>query len=78
MGLQSFLGKVLVWDATCPDTLAPSYSTLAVREAGAVEDEAERRKVKYAHLENSHLWLSKPWESLGPRLVPFLKTWVVT
>ena len=48
-------GKVLVWDATCPDTLAPSYSTLAVSEAGAVADEAERKKkVKYAHLENSH------------------------
>ena len=39
---------MLVWDATCPDTLAPSYSTLAVREAGAVADEAERKKkVKY-------------------------------
>ena len=34
-------GKVLVWDATCPDTLAPSYSTLAVREAGAVAADAE-------------------------------------
>ena len=34
-------GKVLVWDATFPDTLAPSYSTLAVREAGAVAADAE-------------------------------------
>ena len=34
-------GKVLVWDATCPDTLAPSYSSLATREAGAVAEEAE-------------------------------------
>ena len=24
------------WDATCPDTLAPSHSSLAIREAGAV------------------------------------------
>ena len=29
-------GKVLVLDATCPDTLAPSYSSLATREAGVV------------------------------------------
>ena len=34
-------GKVLVWDATFPDTLAPSYSTVAVREAGAVAADAE-------------------------------------
>ena len=34
-------GKVLVWDATCPYTLAPSYSSLATREAGAVAEEAE-------------------------------------
>ncbi len=26
-------GKVLVWDATCTDTLTPSYSALATREA---------------------------------------------
>ena len=65
MGLLSFLGKVLVWDATCPDTLAPSYSTLAVREAGAVADEAERKKVKYAHLENSHHFVPVAVETLG-------------
>ena len=29
-------GKVLVWDATCPDTLDPSYLTIASAEAGAV------------------------------------------
>ena len=36
-------GKVLVWDATFPDTLAP-YTSLATREAGAVAEETERRK----------------------------------
>ena len=66
MGLLSLLGKVLVWDATCPDTLAPSYSTLAVREAGAVADEAERKKkVRYAHLENSHHFVPVAVETLG-------------
>ena len=28
-------GRVLVWDATCPDAYAPSYVPLAMREAGA-------------------------------------------
>ena len=41
-------GKMLVWDVTCPDTLAPSYSGCACREAGIVVEETERRKkVKY-------------------------------
>ena len=47
--------RVLVWDATCPDTLAPSHITLGTREAGAVADEAERRKKqKYSSLMTSH------------------------
>ena len=37
-------GRVLVWNVTCPDTLAPSYATLATRKAGAVAAEMERRK----------------------------------
>ena len=37
-------------DATCVDTLAPSHRALAVREAGAVADDAKhRRRVKYTH-----------------------------
>ena len=34
-------GKLLVWDATCPDTFAPTYSMHATREAGAVAALAE-------------------------------------
>ena len=44
-------GRVLVWDATCPDTFAPSHLQLADREVGAVTDQlqAERKKAaKYA------------------------------
>ena len=37
-------GKILVWDAPCPDTLAPSHSSLAIREAGAVAADAEFKK----------------------------------
>ncbi len=50
---------MLVWDATCQDTLAPSYAN---REAGVVA-EAEKKKVKYSHLESSHHFV--PVESLG-------------
>ena len=48
-------GKVLVWDATCADSLAPSYTTLAAREARAVAANAEQRKhSKYSHLDATH------------------------
>ena len=34
-------GRILVWDVTCPDTLAPTHQQLSVREAGAVANQAE-------------------------------------
>ena len=37
-------GRVLVWDATCADTLAPSHRTLAAWEPRAVAADAEQRK----------------------------------
>ena len=37
-------GKILVWDATCLDTLAPSHQDIAVREPGAAAAAAEHRK----------------------------------
>ena len=59
-------GKVLVWDVTCPDTLAPSYSSVAAREAGAVASEVERRKrAKYTHLNPSHHFVPIAVETLG-------------
>ena len=36
-------GRVLVWDATCPDTLAALHTTL---EAGAVANQADNQKKK--------------------------------
>ena len=57
-----------MWDATCPDTLAPSYITLASREAGAVNraEEAEKKKrTKYAHLEESHYFVPVAVETMG-------------
>ena len=35
---------MLVWDATCPDTYAPSHISDASRETGAVAAQAERLK----------------------------------
>ena len=37
-------GKPLVWDATCPDTLALSYRSQATSSAGAVADLVETDK----------------------------------
>ena len=48
-------GRILVWDATCPDTFAPFHLGLAARGAGAVADQAEERKrAKYAELATTH------------------------
>ena len=59
-------GRVLVWDATCPDTLAPSHSSLANREAGAVAADAEHRKQQeYAHLDGSLFFVPVAVETLG-------------
>ena len=54
-----------MWDATCPDTLAPSHSSLANREAGAVAADAEHRKQqKYAHLDGSLFLSPLQWRRL--------------
>ena len=59
-------GRVLVWDITCPDTLALSYVALATREAGAVAAEMNQRKrEKYAHLDPSHFYVPIAVETLG-------------
>ena len=59
-------GRVLVWDATCPDTFAPSHLQLAVREAGAVADQAGRKKkAKYAELAATHHFVPVAIETMG-------------
>ena len=70
-------GKLLVWDATCPDTFAPSYNGLASSEAGLVAAQAEERKrSKYLHLSPVHLFLPVAIETsgvVGPQSKMFLK-----
>ena len=59
-------GKLLVWDATCPDTLAPSYSSHATLAAGEVAALAEERKVaKYNGLPVTHSFTPVAIETLG-------------
>ena len=49
-GVTFARGQLLVWDATCPDTYAPSYRTRATSEPGRVAALAEDRKAdKYRH-----------------------------
>ena len=51
---------VSVWDATWPDTFAPSYVWLSNRlQAGAVADQAkQRKKAKYADFVTTHHYVS--------------------
>ena len=59
-------GRPLVWDVTCSDTYAQSYQGLAASRAGAVADQAERRKAsQYSHLEGSHFFAPVSVETTG-------------
>ena len=59
-------GKVLVWDATCPNTHALSHVSAAVRGAGIVAAQAEQQKgAKYAHLNTSHYFVPFVLETSG-------------
>ena len=71
-------GKLLVWDATCVDTYAPSYSRVASQEAGAVADQAEKRKSdKYSNMDpNMYLFAPVVIETsgvFGKQTLSFLK-----
>ena len=70
-------GKLLVWDVTCADTFAPSYTSIASSKPGAVAAQAEERKCsKYSHLSLNHIFTPVSIEtsgSLGPKTRHFLK-----
>ena len=70
-------GRLLVWDATSPDTLAPSYRYHATSSTGAVATlAAERKSSKYSFLVPSHSFTPVAIESLGPigrKTLTFLK-----
>ena len=61
-------GRYLVWDFTCPDTLAPSHLNLSSQAVGSVAEQAETRKcTKYAGLNASEAYIFAPIaiETLG-------------
>ena len=70
-------GWTLAWDATCPDTFAPSHVALAAREAGTVASLAESKKLqKYALLGNSYHFVPIAIETsavFGPEALSFLR-----
>jgi len=50
-------GKCLVWDVTCTDTFAPSYLPFTCARSGAAAELAEERKrKKYAFLEDRYIF----------------------
>ena len=62
---------------TCSDTFAPSYTTSAASETGAVAAQVEeRRRAKYQHLDTSHSFIPVAVEIMGvsgPLTHTFLK-----
>ena len=70
-------GRLLVWDATCPDTYAVSYRGQATTEAGCVAAHAKERKSgKYSHLSPTYLFQPVAIRSsgaLGPSTYIFLR-----
>lgn len=72
-------GRILVWDFTCPNTLACSHLADAVTSAGAVANNAETRKLsKYRNID-AHQYDFIPIAietlgALGQRAESLLKT----
>ena len=70
-------GRLLVWDATCPDTFAPSYLPSAASGVGVVAaTPEERKKSKYSHLDQYHLFVPVAIETtgvFGPETMEFLR-----
>jgi len=59
-------GRCLVWDVTCPDTLAPSHLNRAVIGPGVVATDAESHKLtKYETISRTHCFVPVAVETLG-------------
>lgn len=59
-------GRCLVWDFTCPDTLAPSHLDTAVSGPGVVASEAENKKsLKYSSLSATYSFIPVAVETMG-------------
>lgn len=61
------MGRPLVWDATCVDTLAPSHVPSTKVTAGAAASSAESlKRRKYSALGSSYMFAAFGVETLGP------------
>ncbi|XP_063629995.1 uncharacterized protein LOC134801393 [Cydia splendana] len=61
------MGRVLVWDATCVDTLAPSHLHGTTKKAGAAAEAAESlKRRKYGGLDDNYKFIPFSVETLGP------------
>jgi len=59
-------GHSMIWDFTCPDTLAPSHLQRTMFTAGAAASSAESRKIsKYADMGQAHIFIPVAMETLG-------------
>ena len=59
-------GKLLLWDFTCVDTLAPSHVAIASTDPGKVANDAESRKIKhYESLTDSYHFVPVCIETFG-------------
>ena len=59
-------GRCLVWDVTCPDTLAASHLNRAVTGHGAVANDAEQHKrLKYEAISQTHCFVPVAVETLS-------------
>ena len=59
-------GRCLIWDATCPDTVAPSYVARSAAEAGSAAAMSETKKIsKYLALSDKHEFVPVAIETLG-------------
>ncbi|KAI8437374.1 hypothetical protein MSG28_011712 [Choristoneura fumiferana] len=61
------LGRTLVWDATCVDTLAASHIQSTALRAGAAAEQAQiNKRRKYSALTNYHEFAALAFETMGP------------
>jgi hypothetical protein len=60
-------GKALVWDVTCVDTLAQSYTNQTAATVGAAAAQAETRKnTHYQYLAGRYFFVPLAFETFGP------------